>query len=100
MQSLEDAYFGSQKKPLWSLLAAAGFVLLIACANIANLLLARAAVRRRETAERVALGAGRARLVRQGFAESAVLAAGRTVAGLAWAAWGARAIASSGAVCG
>jgi predicted permease len=98
LTSLEDVYFGAQRGPLWSLLAAAGFVLLIACANIANLLLARAAVRRRESAVRVALGASPGRLVRQWFAESAVLAAGGTVAGLALAVWGARAIASSGAV--
>ena len=88
VQPLHEALFGWTRQPLYPLLGAVAFVLLIACANVANLLQSRTETRRNEYAVRASLGAGRRRLMQQLFAESAMLAVLGGVLGVALAYWG------------
>ncbi len=90
----QSSFHGEARVPLYLLLAVTGVVLLIACANIANLLLARSAARGSEIAVRLAIGASRRKLISQLLTESCLLAAMGAVAGLAVAHWTLRFIAS------
>src|SRR5687768_12218090 len=82
---IKERLLGSSPIVLWTLFGAVGFLLLIACANVANLLLARAADREREIALRISIGASRRRVVRQLITESVVLSAASAALGFALA---------------
>ena len=87
---LRDFWFGKLRRSFWLLLGACGFVLLIACANVANLLMTQATVRERELAVRAALGASHGRLIRQSISEALLLVSIGCVGGVALGAWGLR----------
>ena len=90
VEPLQKGLFGWSEQVLYLLFLAVGFVLLIACVNVANLLMVRGDGRRREFGVRVALGASRKSLIRQLLTESVVLSLLGGVAGLALSFWGLR----------
>jgi predicted permease len=92
LRALQDAIVGNASRPIWVLQAAVGFVLLIVCANLANLTIARAGSRRREFVLRAALGASRGRLLRQSITEGALMSGAGGILGLWLASVGLRAL--------
>ena len=87
---LREFWFGKLRRSFWLLLGACGFVLLIACANVANLLMTQATVRERELAVRAALGASRGRLIRQSISEALLHVSIGCAGGIALGAWSLR----------